>query len=147
MNPRIITSLAAVVGGVGWVTKGVLVGVGAGSGAGSGIEEMARLAQLGGLVLLVSSLAAAGYLLVQTAPVWLRAVVTVAVPLLVLAVWEVVRSGLQAVYPSEGWLRDELPALVGGSLAILLGLWGLRRRRPEHAVEPDEGRRATRRSG
>jgi hypothetical protein len=145
MNPRIIASLAAVVGGVGWVTKGVLVGVGAGPGA----EELASLAYLGGLVLLVTALAAAGYRLVETAPVWLRAVVTVAVPLLVLAVWELVRDGLQAVNPAEGWLRAELPALLGGSLAVVLGLWGVRRRRADRAdrVAEADGRRAARRPG
>jgi hypothetical protein len=142
MNPRIIASFAAVVGGASWVVKAFVVGLGGGSGAG----DMATIGYLGGLAMLVISLAAAGYRLVETAPVWLRAVVTLAVPLLVLAVWEVVRDGLLAA-SSDGWLRGELPTLLGGSVAVVLGLWGLGRRRPARAVEAGDGRRAVRGPG
>lgn len=139
MNPRIIASVAAVVGGLGWVTRAVLATVGAGA-------DLAGYAYLGGLVALVVSLAAAGYLLAEKAPVWLRAVVAIGVPLLVLAVWQAVQGGVRAVAPSEGWLRDEAAVLAGGVLAVLLGLVGLRRARrarPE-VVRTVRGRRAAR---
>jgi len=137
MNPRIIASVAAVVGGAGWVTKAVLAKAGAGA-------DLAGYAYLGGLVTLVVSLAAAGYLLAEKAPVWLRGVVAVGVPLLVLAVWQAVQDGVRAVAPFEGWLRDEVAVLAGGVLAVLLGLVGLRRARPGRAVQAVRGRRAAR---
>lgn len=146
MVARIIASVAAVAGGGGWVSKVVLIWANDGS---TTDEGTIALAYLGGLAALAVSLAAGGYLLVEKAPIWLRLVVAAAVPLLVLVVWQLVDDGIKAVYTSEGWLRDEAAVLLGGTVALLMGLWGFTRVRPDRPgrtdrPEPLRGRRAAR---
>jgi hypothetical protein len=74
---------------------------------------------------------------VATAPVWLRAVVTIATPLLGLMVWLILRDSIPA---------DYVAAVVGGVLlfvggGIALGRSGSAPAKPE---PPARGRRAAR---
>lgn len=148
MDPRRIASIAAVVGGVGWLAKVALIWANNGENTDSGLVGIMYGI---GLVGLFVALAAAGYTLVETAPVWLRAVVAVATPLLVLMVWVLLNQAILAVYPGDSWLRDELGILVAAVIAVLMGLWGFRRKRPDEPADepdpptrPERGRRAAR---
>lgn len=145
MEPRRIASTAAVLGGLVWLASVVLVWMSddrsTEGGAVGGLFFV-------GLAALAVALAAGGYTLVETAPVWLRAVVSVAVPLLVFMVWILAGQAIEALYTTEGWIREEADVALGGAVAIALGLWGFTR----HAELPDtveltrpvRGRRAAR---
>lgn len=128
MNASRWASVAALLAGVTWVVSAVL-------GWGG---EPERFSYLAGLVLLVVAFAAGGYALVATAPVWLRAVVTLATPVLGFMLWLVVRD---TVGP------DYLAVVVVGVLLIVGGGIGLGRAgggaddKPE---PPIRGRRAAR---
>lgn len=129
MSVSRIGSLGALLGGLVWVAAAVL----------SWGDELDQSLYLAGLALLVVAFAALGYSLVATAPVWLRAVVTVATPLLGLMVWLILRDSL----PS-----DYVAAAVGGVLLFVGGGIALGRTsgaaRPAKPDPPARGRRAAR---
>lgn len=135
MDPRRIASIGALLGGLAWLAQAVLTLLDGGGRADSGLV---RIAFLAGLVLLFLALAAAGYTLVEKAPVWLRAVVAIATPLLVLMVWQLVDQAVD----------EEISALAGGVVAVVMGLWGLGRHRKDGGEPPPpppvRGRRAAR---
>ncbi|HEU4515310.1 MAG TPA: hypothetical protein VFR87_19535 [Nocardioidaceae bacterium] len=144
MDPRRIASTAAVVGGVGWLVKIVLIWLNGGENTDAGLVGIMHFVGLAGVFL---ALAAAGYTLVEKAPVWLRAVVAVATPLLVLMVWALLDQAIKAMYTTEGWLRDELSILVAAVIALVMGAWGFTRHRPRDQADPPppvRGRRAAR---
>jgi hypothetical protein len=141
MDARRTASAAAVVGGLGWLAGVALTWV-------EGTDPaLGHAASVLGLVGLVVALAAAGYTLAEQAPVWLRAVVVVATPLLVVAVWVLLDEGVRAVYPGEGWLADEVTRLLTAVVALLAGAWGLRGRRGGSQAAPGAGHRAASRPG
>lgn len=153
MNPRRFASVAALVGGIAWLVKVALVWAGGGEND-AGLVGAVFVLGLAGVVV---ALAAAGYALVATAPGWLRAVVTVATPLLVLMVWQLLDQAVRAVYTTDTWLRGELGIVLAAVVALVLGAWGLRRQRPvgdpadstgpaaeEPPARPVRGRRAAR---
>ncbi|HEY0773462.1 MAG TPA: hypothetical protein VGD51_05225 [Nocardioidaceae bacterium] len=148
MDPRRIASTAAVVGGVGWLIKVGLIFVNGGENTDQGLVGIMQYVGLAGVFM---ALAAAGYTLVEKAPVWLRAVVAVATPLLVLMIWTLLDQAIKAVYTEETWLRDELSILVAAVIALLMGAWGFTRHRPDDdepldppPAPPVRGRRAAR---
>lgn len=101
MGPRKIGSFAALLGGVVWLVTAVL----------EWGSEPNRTLYLAGVVLMLVALAAAGYALVATAPLWLRLVVGLATPALGLMVWLFVYDGVSAKHLT----------LLGGGIALLLG--------------------------
>lgn len=143
MDPRRIASVAAVLGGLVWLVRAGLIGAGT-------APDAADILLVVGLGLLVVGLAAAGYTLVETAPVWLRAVVALATPLLVMMVWQLLDQAIKGVWSGDSWVRDEAARLVAVVVALGLGVWGFRRRRPSRegdeppAPPPVRGRRAAR---
>jgi hypothetical protein len=145
MDPRRIASIAAVLGGVGWLAKVFLIWRSGGEDT-----ELASQLALFGWAMLALALMAAGYTLVEKAPVWLRGVVAVATALLVLMLWQLLDQGIKATYEGESWLRDELSVAIAGLIAVVMGLWGFTRHRPEppqrnrKATPPPRGRRAAR---
>jgi hypothetical protein len=121
-------SIAALLGGVAWVVSAIL-------GWGGEQEQTSYLV---GLALVVVALAFGGYSLVATAPVWLRAVVSLATPALGYTVWLTVMDSVTPGY---------LPVLIGGVVLVVAGGIGLgrgaqRNDRPE--PPPTRGRRAAR---
>ena len=128
MNASRWASVAALLGGIVWVVSAVL-------GWGAEPHEISYLAGLG---LLVAALAFAGYSLVATAPVWLRAIVSVATPALGYTIWLVVIDSMST---------DYLPVLVAGVVLIVSGGIGLGRSGKSAKGEPEpplRGRRAAR---
>jgi hypothetical protein len=101
-------------------------------------EEQEQTAYLVGLTLVVGALAFGGYALVATAPVWLRAVVTLATPALGFAVWLTVMESVTPGY---------LPVIIGGVVLVVAGAIGLGRgaqRDDKPEPPPAHGRRAAR---
>ncbi len=150
MDPRRIASTAAVIGGGGWLLKVFLIWGNGGENTGTGPVGYLSLI---GWVAFALALGAAGYTLVERAPVWLRGVVALATPMLVLMVWELLDQVVKSVYPGTSWLRDEVSVIIAGVIAVLMGLWGFGRHRPyedyeeEHEEQPPapvRGRRAAR---
>lgn len=144
MDPRRIASVAAVVGGVGWLVKVALIWANGGENTDTGLVAVMYFVGLLGVVVATG---AAAYTLVEKAPVWLRAVVVVATPLLVMMVWMMLDAGIKAVYTTENWLQGEINILLAAAIALALGVWGLRRRRRHRAESdpvPARGRRAAR---
>lgn len=127
MDPRRIASTAAVLGGLAWLARVVLVWMSVDQTGDAGVPGALFWA---GLAALALGLAAGGYTLVETAPLWLRGVVTIAVPLLVFMIWVLLGQAIDAVYTADDWLREELDVAVAGVIALLLGVWGFTRRGP-----------------
>ena len=88
------------------------------------------------LVLFVDWLALGGYALVATAPVWLRAVVTVATPALGYVVWSTVLASVDL---------DYLPVLVAGVVMLVAGAIGLGRAGQRPSADPEPPTRGRRR--
>jgi len=89
-----------------------------------------------GLVWFLVALMGLGYGLVDKAPVWLRAVVSVATPLLGYGVWFTI---------SDAFSSNYLPVLVAGLVLVAVGgLVLARSRRTEPVEAPVRGRRAAR---
>ena len=103
MSVSRLGSIAAVLGGVAWIVAALLAW---------GEDELGTALYLVGFVLLVAAFAALGYALVATAPVWLRAVVTLATPALGAMVWLIIKDAIPQAY---------VAAVVGGVLLLVGG--------------------------
>ena len=126
MNLSRAAAAAAVLGGLVWLVAGLL----------DWGQDVNAVASTLGLVCFLLALMGLGYHLVDHAPVWLRAVVTVATPLLGYGVWFTV---------SDAFTSNYLPVLLAGLL--MLGIGGLvlgRSRSAAPAKAPVRGRRAAR---
>jgi hypothetical protein len=86
-----------------------------------------------GYVVALVALGAIGYRTVARAPVWLRIVVSIAVPLLAASVWQVVDQVIDDNV--AGWKGPASAHLLAGVILLAVGLLGQRRR----AVEDDGG--------
>ena len=124
-------SVVALLGGLVWVVAAVLSW---------GDDELNQSLYVAGLVLLVLAFAALGYSLVATAPVWLRAVVSIATPLLGLMVWLILRDSLSSDYVAA--VVGGVLLLVGGGIA--LGRGGRAAPASGKPEPPARGRRAAR---
>lgn len=122
-------SVAAILGGLVWIAAAVLAW---------GEDAVGSVLHVVGFALLVVAFATMGYALVATAPLWLRAVVTVATPALGAMLWLTLRDAVDEPY---------VAVMVGGVLLLLGGGIGLGRAAPAGRGEPDasvRGRRAAR---
>ena len=127
MTANRVASVAGILGGLLWLVKAGLIWGNGGTNTDEGIVAVFYLAGL--LVLAVAALAA-GYAVVTTAPIWLRALVSVATLALFWILFSVIDSAAHAVYSGDGWLDDELGIVVTAVLALLAGLIALARRDP-----------------
>ena len=125
MNATRAAAVAAVLGGLVWVVAAVIDWDG----------DVNPVAYGTGLVWFLLALAGLGYTLVDHAPVWLRAVVSVATPALGYGVWFTV---------NDAFTTDHLPVLLGGIGLLAAGGATLARHRPEPVAAPVRGRRAAR---
>jgi hypothetical protein len=125
MNVTRAAALAAVLGGLVWV-------VAAAVDQGGNVNPTLRGV---GLLCVLAALAASGYALVPTAPLWLRALVCLATPALGYAVWATVRDAFDT---------NSLPVLAGGLVALAIGGLVLARTRGDEVDPPVHGHRASR---
>lgn len=122
-------SVAAIASGLAWIASAVLNWGG----------DPGELSYWGGLGLLLLSLAFGGYALVATAPIWLRAIVTLATPALGYTLWLVIWDSVSSGY---------VVVVVAGVVLIAAGAIGFARPGPDGRAQPDppptRGRRAAR---
>jgi len=140
MNVSKVGFIAAVLGGAVWLGKVALIWGNGGTNTGDGLVAVAFFIGFAGLLV---ALLAGGYSLVTTAPIWLRAVVSVCATLLGLMLFTIIDDAVKGVYSSEGWLRDELGILITASIALVVGVAGvIRSPEPEPKAPPAGGHRA-----
>lgn len=140
MNVTRIGLVAALLGGAAWLGKVALIWQNDGTNTGDGLVAVAYFIGVAGLLV---ALLGAGYSVVTTAPIWLRAVVSVCATLLGLTLFTIMDDAVKAMYGSEGWLRDELAILISAAIALVVGLVGLvRSGEPEPRTPYAGGHRA-----
>jgi len=127
MNVSRTAAMAAVLGGLVWLVAAAL----------DWGQDVNPVVYTIGLVWFLVALMGLGYGLVDKAPVWLRAVVSVATPLLGYGVWFTI---------SDAFASNYLPVLAAGLLLVAIGGLVLARRRSAEpvAAAPVRGRRAAR---
>jgi hypothetical protein len=125
MNATRAAALAGVLGGLVWAVAAVI-------GWGGDVNHVVYVV---GLVWLVVALCVLGYGLVDHAPMWLRAVVSVATPALGLVVWVAVLNGFDT---------DHLPVLAAGIAMLAVSGVALTRSGPREVGSPVGGHRAAR---
>ncbi|HET6625542.1 MAG TPA: hypothetical protein VFG63_04070 [Nocardioidaceae bacterium] len=141
MRASKIASAAALLGGVAWLTEVALVWANGGDHS----DGPPGVVHLIGIVVLAIALLAAGYATVATAPVWLRAVVSVAVLLLGWIIYASIDTAARGASDGGGWLGDELGVLICAVVAVVAGGLGLARSRSAPpAPQRAGGHRATR---
>jgi hypothetical protein len=134
MTPRLLAALLGLLGGL-------LLGLAGGLSflareATDTHDQLAIAGYAGTLVALVLM----GYALVAHAPVWLRIIVTIAFPLLIASVWQVVDQAIDDRV--DGWKGPATVHLLGGVIVLTVALIGLRRRerRRDDRYEPTHHR-------
>ena len=126
MNVSRTAAMAAVLGGLVWLVAAAL----------DWGQDVNPVVYTIGLVWFLVALMGLGYGLVDKAPVWLRAVVSVATPLLGYGVWFTI---------SDAFASNYLPVLAAGLLLVAIGgLVLVRGRSAEPVAAPVRGRRAAR---
>jgi hypothetical protein len=126
MNVSRAAAVAAVLGGLVWVVAAVV----------DWGQDVNPVVSAVGLLWFLLALAGVGYSLVDRAPVWLRAVVSVATPLLGYGVWAAL---------VDAFTSSALPALLSGLVMLTVGGTTLvRGRDTTPVVTPVHGRRAAR---
>ena len=126
MNVSRAAAMAAVLGGLVWLVAAAL----------DWGQDVNPIVYTIGLVWFLVALMGLGYGLVDKAPVWLRAVVSVATPLLGYGVWFTI---------SDAFTSNYLPVLAAGLLLVAIGgLVLVRSRSAEPVAAPVRGRRAAR---
>ena len=130
MSPRL---LAALLGSLG----GLLLG------AAGGLSFLARESPdwhgtlaIAGYAVTLLTLVVVGYGLVASAPVWLRIIVSVAFPLLIASVWQVVDQAVDDRV--DGWKGPASVHLAAAAIVLGVALFGFRRRpgAQAHGYEP-----------
>jgi hypothetical protein len=125
MRPRF---LAAVLGAAGGLL--LLVAGGLSFLARESVGWHGVLADVG-YAATVAALCLVGYGLVAQAPVWLRVIVSVAFPLLVASVWQVVAQALEDRI--DGWKGPATSHLLAGVIVLVVALVALRRTGAGHS--------------
>ena len=120
---------AAVLGALG----GLLLAAGGGLSYITGQEpEWHRLLAVAGYTVAVWALVLFGYGIVPHAPVWLRMLVSVAVPVLGVSVWQVVDLAIHDA--GSGWQANAASWLLAGLLALAIAVLTLRTTTHEHGA-------------
>ena len=114
MSPRLLAASLGALAGL------LLVIAGVAAFAVGGSRGWLDVLAVAGYVVAVAALAATGYGIVAHAPVWLRIVVSVALPLLGATVWQVVDQGIDD--STDGWKGEATTHLLGGVIALAVSL-------------------------
>lgn len=119
MSPRLLAALLGTVGGL-------LLAVAGGSSflSRESLDWHGTLA-VAGYAVTVAALCVMGYALVARAPFWLRIIVSVAFPLLMASVWQVVDQAIDDRV--DGWEAAAGTHLLGGVIVLVVALFGFRR--------------------
>ena len=118
MTPRVVAALLGLVGGALLCLAGGLSFL---AGESQGWHGAVAVV---GYAATLAALALMGYGLVAKAPVWLRIIVCVAMPLLLASVWQVVDQAIDDKV--GGWKGAATTHLLAGVIVLLVALAGLR---------------------
>ena len=124
MSPRV---LAAVLGAVGGLLLGVAGGLSFLARESTDLHDLLGIA---GYAVTLGALVVMGYALVAHAPVWLRIIVTIAYPLLIASVWQVIDQAVDDRV--DGWRAPATLHLLGGVIVVTAALIGFRRPAGDH---------------
>ena len=127
MTPRTLAAALGLVGGV------LLAGAGGLSFLAHRSSGWHGTIAVSGYAALLAALCLFGYGLVVRAPVWLRIIVPVAVPLLLASVWQVVDQAVDD--GTDGWKGAAATHLLAGVLALVAAVVARRRTAPDRAEE------------
>lgn len=125
MSPRLLAALFGALGGLLLAVAGGLSFLAHESAA------FHRTLAVTGYGATVAALWVMGYLLVAHAPVWLRIIVSVAFPLLMASVWQVVDQAIDDRV--DGWKGPATVHLLGGVIVLVVALFAFRRPSADHA--------------
>ena len=124
MTPRVLAALIGVVGGL------LLAAAGGLSFLARESSDLHDLLAVAGYAVTLAALVGMGYALVAQAPVWLRIIVSIAFPLLIASVWEVVDQAIDERV--DGWKAVASTHLLGGVIVLVVALLAFRRPAGEH---------------
>ena len=119
MSSRLVAALLGIVGGL------VLTAAGGLSFLMRESPAWQDSAAIAGYSVTILALVAMGYALASQAPVWLRIIVSVAYPLLIASVWQVVDQAVDD--RMDGWKGPATVHLLGGVIVVIAALLGFRR--------------------
>ena len=119
MTPRLVAAALGGAGGLLLVVAGGLSFLAHDSSGWLGVVAVL------GYAATVAALVVVGYGLVSQAPVWLRVIVSVAFPLLMASVWQVVDQALDDGI--GGWKAPATSHLLAGAIVLAAALVGFRR--------------------
>jgi hypothetical protein len=125
MSPRL---LAAAFGAVGGLMLGAAGGL---SFLAHESPDWHGTLAVAGYAVVLAALCVMGYALVSQAPLWLRIIVSVAFPLLMASVWQVVDQAIDDRV--DGWKAAATTHLLGAVIVLVAALSGFRRRDRDHA--------------
>jgi hypothetical protein len=120
---------------------GLLLAAGGGLSFIAGTEpEWHRLMAVAGYTIAVWAMVLFGYGIVPHAPVWLRLLVSVAVPVLGISVWQVVD---QAIHDAgDGWRANAVSWVLAGVLALVSAALTLRTASHQRGTHGSQGAHA-----
>jgi hypothetical protein len=119
MSPRVIAAVLGAAGGLLLLVSGGL------SFLSHESRDLYDVVAVVGYAATVAALVATGYALVAQAPVWLRIIVSIGLPLLLASAWQVVDQALDDQL--EGWKGAATTHVLGGVVVLAVALGGLRR--------------------
>lgn len=114
MSPRLLAASLGALAGV------LLVVAGGGAFLVGGSRDWLDVLALAGYAVAVAALCVTGYGIVAHAPLWLRIVVSVALPLLAASVWQVVDQAIDD--SADSWKGAASTHLLGGVIALAAAL-------------------------
>jgi hypothetical protein len=120
-----IAIVAALIGGIAWISMIVVLLVRGGPDPGSLPGDLTFFA---GAVAVTIAGGTAAWALTAGTRVWLRAMASVAGALLPFAIIGVLQLGASRALPDAGWFRDEAAFLVLGIAALSFYAWFARQR-------------------
>jgi hypothetical protein len=124
MSPRALAAAVGLLGGL------LLAGAGGLPFLAHDAADWHGTLAMAGYAAVVAALCVTGYGLVATAPVWLRLIVSVALPLLMASVWQVVD---QAIHDRvDGWKGAATVHLLAGVIGLVAALVAFRRTASDH---------------
>ena len=125
MSPRLLAALLGFVGGLLLCAAGGLTFLAREE------EDWHGTLAIAGYAVTIAALCLVGYGLVASAPVWLRLIVSVAFPLLIASVWQVVDQAVDDRI--DGWKGPATVQLAGGVIVLVVALIAFRRPRHDRA--------------
>ncbi|MGY2876211.1 membrane protein implicated in regulation of membrane protease activity [Marmoricola sp. URHA0025 HA25] len=125
MSPRVVAALLGALAGL------LLCAAGGLSFLAREYSDLHHTLAVTGYAVTLAALLVTGYALVAHAPFWLRIIVSIAFPLLMASVWQVVDQAIDDRV--DGWRAAAATHLLGGVIVLVAALLAFRRGADRHA--------------